>query len=612
MRIQTTGRLVFRPMPMDGEGLNGFLLRLSEGNGLAGIREFLKRGKGEITALADRLGIAEDHKELRSITCQSQNEGITSLPLWNNNTSRYCPECLREEKIWRRQWEMSLMTACPHHQCTLVSYCQACDSSLTWARHTSLSCKCGHGLLGQKAGNASEHEASLAKWFLEKLNGSNEVPDYLRLLNIRQLHRLVVFLGAYALPSNGKKRLKITGFTTFATAHALTTAAAPILATWPEGFHQLLDKIFEGKNTDDAGSRLPARFGAFYKYLFREFREKEFGPLIYAFEDYVGQHWKGALTKRNRCLSPALVRNHYWVPVNALAKELNTSRGKLVRLYNQGKFDAHLVKSAKGRKTLCIDRSQVPLIKGLLNDLIDLKTSCEILGIPDNRVLQLTHHYMLGRGLCPEKEEYGQWGFSRKMIEFMPHFGGQFEPSPESEHPDMVSLAFALQYWLKGNSIFPRLVMDVLTEQILPKAFSVEKTGMGAWLFDRVELRTWISDFRKGLRRGGMSVDQAAKRLGIQQEFAYQLVRSGYLYAEKEEDTQQQIISNGAFDEFMESYVLTKEIAQKIGLAPPSRVSKYLESYDFRAIGGPGTCRPMRQYLYERTDRLVAFMEAHS
>lgn len=50
-----------------------------------------------------------------------------------NGGLRFCPECLKEDKIpyFRKEWRLSFYTACTKHQCFLHNRCPTCNSPLT-------------------------------------------------------------------------------------------------------------------------------------------------------------------------------------------------------------------------------------------------------------------------------------------------------------------------------------------------------------------------------------------------------------------------------------------------------------------------------------------------
>lgn len=57
---------------------------------------------------------------------------------------RYCPMCIGERGVHAELWTLPLVTACPLHQCKLVSRCATCGQSLAWsALQAGWICSCG-------------------------------------------------------------------------------------------------------------------------------------------------------------------------------------------------------------------------------------------------------------------------------------------------------------------------------------------------------------------------------------------------------------------------------------------------------------------------------------
>lgn len=601
------GRLVYRPSFIEGEGLYGYMLRLAEGNGLSGIKHLVHGGAADINALANCLGLDASHSSLNSFVRQSVNEGKVAYRVWNKHTARFCPECLSQTSVWQQAWDLTLLTACPTHGCRLVSRCEKCGAEFHWRRRQLMTCKCGADMRMASAPAASSEVIEVARWLCAKLSEQGSVPEYLELLSLEQLHQLLIFIGAYAQADRDGRRMKIQRLFSFETATALMDAAAPVITRWPDGLHELFDDVQARYSGSTTATRLPARFGSFYTYLFKTFREVEFGSVIHAFESYLEKHWELPLANRNRFLSSTLRRKHTWVSASVLAKELNTSRPKLLRFHEDGLIAGHRYKTASGRSIFCVDRREIKVIQGLIKDLIDQQTACELLGVQKFRVKQLSEHQLLGRAIVPDKKKYGAWTLSKKHVEMMPYFGGRFEPVSESTNPELISLHFALKYKFRTPELFPRLVIAVIEEKLKPKGMALEHRGIAAWLFDRQELDSWVEEQRRLLRKGAMTIRQAAKVLGLKEEVAYQLVRLCVLVSTEESDGEHTLFSLNDLDVFKGRYVLTNEIAARLGMDRPATIPRYLEERGIFPYLDPKK-NGCRQYVYKRTPELENLM----
>lgn len=204
--------LLARPARSADEGMNGYLLRLSEANGLAGIAQLWPTRQRSIELLFQRLGSQRWPENITSLneTLPQFSVETGPRPLWNRRFSRYCPCCLSERKQWRWEWELTLVTSCPLHEVLLVDECSHCDTKLNWKRRSLMYCDCSTELASATATLATEHECELSKLFANKLREAESGPIHLQLLSIAQLNKVVFMLGAYSVNGGRKFSQKIS------------------------------------------------------------------------------------------------------------------------------------------------------------------------------------------------------------------------------------------------------------------------------------------------------------------------------------------------------------------------------------------------------------------
>lgn len=158
--------LPIRLSPMEGESALGFCLRSVRANGLN--LHWLRRevGVGECriitAAYADRISMLLqcDPEWLRAgLSAGSRAEHIIYLGhhLHQRNQLRgthpqICVRCAHREGVCRATWELSLVTACPVHNCLLIDTCSVCGATLSWDRPELAICRCGRPF---RTGNAS-------------------------------------------------------------------------------------------------------------------------------------------------------------------------------------------------------------------------------------------------------------------------------------------------------------------------------------------------------------------------------------------------------------------------------------------------------------------------
>lgn len=598
-------KLLYHPFPAEHEGLHGFLLRLVEGNQLQGVKQLWGGRHPSQEDLRARLGLTPSSNGLDRLFRQWEWRG-GNRPLWNGQTSRYCPACLKEGSYWRQEWELSMMAVCPTHSCALTDVCHACGKMLDWRRASLHICPCGQQLCEAPAIPADKKEARLASVFADKVRGTECAPGHLQLLSLDQFHRLAVTLGAYATVTPRKSELQIRQFRTLSTVRPLFSAAAKTLIGWPKGFHRLLKRLEGSRGTSEA-AKIPARFGRIYDYLFKNFQEPAFGFVLHAFEAYVEKTWRYSLTERNKRFSAELRRTHLWVPAKAAAAQLGVSRRQIGLLVEAGKIDGSIKQTPAGRTVLCVDRRQIPVMQETLNDLIDLKTAAAMLGLKKSRAAQLVEHHLLGPAIAPKSARASRWALSKSTLEQILFLGSDLPVGEERGDASLVGLPYALQYWLHKDYLFPRLILGVIKGEIIPVAQAKERVGLGAWVFERQILKQWIADQVKEKRKGAVTLPEAAKYLRIKQEVAYHLVKGGLLDSWIEKDSKCLLIKQSALDEFSQAYSLCTDLASRVGYSSKHLVLE-IEKRGVMPVSGP-CVDGCRQYIYRQGHDLNQVIE---
>ncbi len=153
------------PNPIDGpdfpckggihpdESGQGYALRMAEANGLQGlwpIKRLLGKSHSSMLDERDALRLAQWFgAEPNALTnalgtpINGRGEGgehryagmrIARRQFVDRWRPRVCVACLEQSGYCRIDWDFTLVTACPIHDCRLTSHCPCCDSRLTWNR----------------------------------------------------------------------------------------------------------------------------------------------------------------------------------------------------------------------------------------------------------------------------------------------------------------------------------------------------------------------------------------------------------------------------------------------------------------------------------------------
>jgi hypothetical protein len=603
-KVPTPQRLLVRPLRAANEGLQGYLLRLAEANGLVGSKQLWSGRPPSADLILERMGKdhCSEHGHVLAPVLSQFSPEKGSRPLWNRHYSRYCPECLEELERWKWEWELTLVTSCPTHKVRLVDVCKACSKKLDWRRKSLAKCNCGAPLPSRTADKANKHEVDLSKLFSEKLNGRDGDLEHLHMLSLVQLHKLSFMLGAYAVNGGKKFSQKIGNLGDLDTALPLVDASSEILMSWPSAFFRLLGSLKRSGEIDVHDNRLSKRFGFFYRYIYRELTDPAFAFVHQGFEAYISRTWRGSLAERNSRFSQDLRRRHVWVPINSIAKELKTTSRQLQLLIDKGLIDASVTITKTGRTVTCISRENIGSIRSSLHNVVDLKNACAILGLKKDRMVQLLHGKIIGTIFQPRNSKTSRWGIPREMVEGVLSLAHNLPIASVAENSELVSLGFALRYWLREPFLFPALMAAVFLNEIFPVAIGEEKGKPSTWLFERSQLRAWMQEKRRSHRKELFSIPEVARKIGIRQQAIYHLVYTGRISWTTHPDLSHPLVSEKSLLDFSNRYMLCSEIKEIYGWLP-SYTARRLKELSIAPISGAGIDGGY-VYLYERSAAL--------
>jgi hypothetical protein len=600
-------KLIFHPLPRPSEGLYGYLLRLAEGNHLSGIKSLLGIASPTQETLDALLG-TDKVPEIARLFHSLSAKNVRGVPLlWNRQTSRFCPECLKNVEIWRKEWELSLYVACHMHHCLLVDQCPSCKQSLHWQRSTLLQCPCGWRLKNTESTPADKDVLKLTALFSAKLNDEDGRFKPFKFLNIAQLHLLALLLAANTTTKVGTKSIKIDSYFNLSVAITLCNAASEILMHWPSGFHTFLKKLAQQGDSHRRRSSPKAfwQFEYFHSRLLKHFSDSEFSFVITSFEDYLENQGEISHTKRRTKFSANLRKKDVWIPVKQAASELRTPQKQIISWIESGEVRGHAETSPTGETMLSVSRNDFPVIRGILTDKIDLQTAISMLGINKRQILLLMQHDTLGSVIfdSPSSKAKG-WHLSKKFLTLLLDLGECFPLLPNIDNdPTKIDLGKASTYLMRKKFLFPNLIFAVTKGgQIDPIGRTPNKVGLASWIFDEKQLRQWIADRLMGKRDDAFTLSEAAKQLGTTTRMMNHLINTMVIYPTQDMDSGKQIITKRDFDAFHAKFAFVSELANRIGMIP-SLLSYHLQKTGIKARCGPSIDRAPA-YLYFRSKEL--------
>lgn len=595
-------QLLQHPHLIDGEGPNGFILRLANANGL------------DISALK-ALGIFFDIAVLKDFCClptEPLNHPLTSFAtrlarqwdeypqLWNFGRCRCCPLCLREGEYWRVGWEHLLFDVCPGHGCWLIDLCDHCGSAISWRRQDLLRCDCGHHYASSKVSDAPDASILLAsdlKWkFVDQETACKLLP--MQGLSLEQSIRLIRLLGTYGQSQVGRLPQKIMNLGSMDVSWQVSSTAAEIFSCWPENFEHMLHGMLD-RSSGTAGQRFPARFGFFYALLYRRFGDAEFVQLRHAFENFVATHWHGPIARRNTRLSQALLERAIWIPANHARRQLQVSTSRLAELVRSGVLVGKERLSEAGRRFLVVRKDSMQSLCPTLKEEIDLSTACEVLGLTRARLRSALPR------LFPEARKIegdaNRWAISRVDVNNL----SRICEAPVIAQPGagQVSMDHILRFWCCSEAEVATLLVNLRNGVLKPLGRLGRGVGLSHLVFLEVQVRQMV-DLGRGTSSDKWTIPEVAVMLGIKQEVAYFLVRNELLASRSEVIGRREtaMVSREGLDAFRTRYVFARDLAKLHKTSSRSLQSRLAEINIQPVLSATsGACR---QVFYEQTQTL--------
>ena len=156
-------------------------------------------------------------------------------------------------------------------------------------------------------------------------------------------------------------------------------------------------------------------------------------------------------------------------------------------------------------------------------------------------------------------------------------------------------MANILKNWSLLDEEFVALVEAIQNQKIICYAELTQVNPIGKTYLDGQQFGGWLTGYRFEHSQF-MSVDCAAKALGLKQQVAYQLVQSGLLETDPPSGKGVRI-STDQLQQFQANYVSLAELARIRGCSSRN----LLEALPTKPVTGP-TVDGNRQYFYRRSE----------
>lgn len=164
-----------------------------------------------------------------------------------------------------------------------------------------------------------------------------------------------------------------------------------------------------------------------------------------------------------------------------------------------------------------------------------------------------------------------------------------------------VAFRHVLRYWHLTEEERTALVRALLAGELLSAADTGGHVPIGSARLDPALIGAWLTRQRSG--SPSMTIDCAAKRLGIKQQVGYDLVRRGLLQASR--SASGYVVRQESLRRFTASFISMAELARRFATSPKAM----LHRLDAVPVTGPAI-DGCRQYFYRRMDLESALVPA--
>lgn len=599
--VHDTRLLPLRPRPVAGELPSGYLVRLTEVLGVDSPRTLRSSvvaqfGTGH-GALQQALCLSDEEWARLQGPWLHYCEEVDLLPQGLSRADfslvlmRWCPMCLRESMHLRFYWSIKLVCWCDRHRVMLLDSCPRCGTAQRLERPRLSPCECGFDLTRAPTASASNALMDVQDRMIAGLRGGLldarfdlPVDGWLKLLRIADQ-----IIDAQRTRKTGQ----VSGLDRVDVSARQSTALGQLLEDWPSGFHTVLDTHRDSRQGSFSISRT---YGRIYKWLYVYLADPCFHFLRDAFEAYLNEHWWGLVCRRNRNLSNRTQGSHGRQTVAASARAAGTAPSVVRQLHLAGLVDAHVVQLPSGRSAWSVPTSEVDVIARYIEDGVNLQTAARSLGVAESRVRELIDGGML-TARFRSKGGARPWLLARSEIDDVMASCLARLPKNSLDSGHGVGLHQILKSWRLQKGEFPELLRAIQSGAVPVVGVAGDLAGIGGLVLMRDAAAAWRQAREKDAREW-LSVDAAAKVLGVKQQVGYQLVRAGLLHAtEVSQGRSGTRIHRDAVHRFKADYVSLSEVASAMKRSPKALLSEL----PVRPACGPSV-DGARQYFFLRRE----------
>lgn len=579
-----------RPRPIDGEATFSYMVRAARANGYESLRQ-LHAGVKNINVLFE--GVRLSIPERQSLfgphpSYWGGNDFARGLLAadFNHHFMRWCPLCLRESAHLRGQWMLKLCCVCSQHSTYLLDRCPVCGLAQRLERANFERCACGARLVAAPVQIAAASLVRVTR-AIEASIFENPQSSFLPRLSASEWLRLASYLGQFSETFQPARPGKIANLHKLEQATALMSGVSQILDNWPTSFHAVLAAI---QHKAEATPSIRRAFGTLYRVLYDDLRSDGFQFLRDEFECYLRAHWWGVVCKRNRSFKRETVDEYPRMTLKQAAHQAGVAPSTVRRLMQADLLPCAQFVFPSGRKARSIHRDDLAQLATLSNDCLTISEAARQLALPERRARELIEGGVITPLVSRVHDKAAAWLIPAQAIQALCFVGLATCDASLS-----ITVRRVLRYWRLLDGEFIALVKAMVSKHLLPVSNQSGLTPLGNVLLDVKSARAWLSSHRS-MAGATMTIDEAAQRLGLKQQVAYDLVRRGLLATVKNQLKGSRVTLE-EIEAFRLTYISLAEFSQHLQHSP----KWVLQNMRVTPITGPSV-DGNRQYFLRRSD----------
>jgi hypothetical protein len=312
-----------------------------------------------------------------------------------------------------------------------------------------------------------------------------------------------------------------------------------------------------------------------------------------AFEAYLHEHWWGLVCRRNKRMQSATVEKHPRITLPQMAAAVGVPESVVRHLVQAELIPATSTPLPSGRHSRSIHSDELHRIKVATDGALSLGQASRALELPEGRLRDLIAEGVVSPLISRQMNRgAAAWLIAKGEIERL-----HVHPGFAVAASDAVPLRDALKYWRLREHEGVALVRAVICGQLPVLASDQDRMPLGLAMLSGAQTKRWLATRR--IESGeGLSVDQAAKELGLKQQVAYDLVRAGLLTTTDAGVLGRRVAARD-IEAFRAAYVSLAELARKANCSPRVLLAR---------VGVAPVCGPAidgaRQYFFRRAELL--------